>query len=83
MLNWLDEQNVSGVLTPVDSPDRKLILAGRNSAASKLKLTLSEGESAIGTVTLSKVTSAGSIIWSGTVKFSDGNSGILELQRAR
>jgi|GEM_PF-6942421 len=83
MLDWTDEKNVSGVLIPSEAPDRKLSLVGRNSSTGKLTLTLAEGTSPVGTVTLTKVTSAASIIWSGTVKFSDGNTGVLELQRAR
>ena len=82
-LSWIGEKNVSGVIAAADAPDRQLTLTGTNVSSGKIKLTLSEGASLVGTVSLTKVTSAGSIIWSGTVKFADGSTGVLELQRPR
>lgn len=82
-LTWLDDNTVTGVATSPDAPDRKLVFSGKNSAAGLIKLSIIEDSETVGTVTLKKLTSEASIIWSGIVKFADGTTGVLELRRPR
>ena len=83
VLEWRTDQDVAGVLALTASPDRKLILMGDNSENGKLKLVMAESEFRVGFADLAKVVTPASIIWTGTVKFSDGSSGTLELRRNR
>lgn len=83
VLEWRADNDVAGILALAASPERKLILMGDNSEKGKLKFAMVEGELRIGTAELVKIVTPASIIWTGTVKFSDGSSGTLELRRDR
>lgn len=82
-LDWQGADKIVGDLTSNDASGHQLTISGINASKGTMKIELSDKSLVLGSATMTKTTTAASIIWTGKFRFTSGDQTILEFRRNR